>query len=599
MMIRWNRFARAKSRGFTLTELMVVVAIFSLLAGFAIVSIGRTNRAHDLDDFSREIASMMTVARRRAVTTRNVYLVSVQQTLTTPPQWTASYCQVTTNPETITSTVLLALPTTCPQPPPATREGNRPLIGGVGAQVVNWAKDVDQGQVVTKVPLPAYVYFLPDGTIDTDFVSSGLQGFSLYLQGNGGAQNTSDTLLKRKIYALPFAGLKVLDFGHGGVGVETGRLFAEYGADVIKVETRTYPDFIRMVSGTMTSPSFVSSSRSKRSLGANAKVDQGRELLYRMIEWADVLIENTSTGTMADLQLDAATVRAINPRLVYVSSQLMGSRGHWKDWIGYGPNTRPAAGMSYLWNFPDGGMPPGAMAIHPDHVVGRMVAAGAAAALLGRDATGQGAHVETAQVETIVNFLSDQFLRESLVPGSAQPEGNRSERGAPWGVYRCAGNERWCAITVRDDADWQRLRAAIGDPEWARSADYDTAAGRHAAHDEIDERLTEWTSLHSDREVMEILQAAGVPAGASLYPSDFVTDAHHAARGFVVEIDQPGLGHLALEGPAIEASGMPRPYIAPAPALAEHTREIAREILGLTDDEIDAAAAAGALELPG
>ena len=206
MMIRWNRFARAKSRGFTLTELMVVVAIFSLLAGFAIVSIGRTNRAHDLDDFSREIASMMTVARRRALTTRNVYLVSVQQTLTTPPQWTASYCQVTTNPETITSTVLLALPTTCPQPPPATREGNRPLIGGVGAQVVNWAKDVDQGQVVTKVPLPAYVYFLPDGTIDTDFVSSGLQGFSLYLQGNGGAQNTSDTLLKRKIYALPFAG---------------------------------------------------------------------------------------------------------------------------------------------------------------------------------------------------------------------------------------------------------------------------------------------------------------------------------------------------------------------------------------------------------
>lgn len=198
--------AAGARRGFTLTELMVVVAIFSIIAGLAIVSIGRTNRAHDLDDFGREVSSLMQLARRRAVTTRNVYMVSIQQTLTTPPQWTASYCQMTTNPETITSTTLQALGTTCPQPPLANREGNRPLIAGVGAQVVNWAKDTDQGQAVTKIALPAYVYFLPDGTIDTDFVTAGPQGFSLYLQGNGGVQGTSETLLKRKIYILPFAG---------------------------------------------------------------------------------------------------------------------------------------------------------------------------------------------------------------------------------------------------------------------------------------------------------------------------------------------------------------------------------------------------------
>jgi crotonobetainyl-CoA:carnitine CoA-transferase CaiB-like acyl-CoA transferase len=173
---------------------------------------------------------------------------------------------------------------------------------------------------------------------------------------------------------LPFAGLKVLDFGHGGVGVETGRLLAEYGADVVKVETRTYPDFIRTITRGMTSASFVSSSRVKRSLGLNAKVPEARPLVERLVAWADVLIENTSTGTMADLGLDWDRVRAVNPRLVMASSQLMGSRGPWSTWLGYGPSTRPAGGMSHLWNFPDGGMPPGSVAIHPDHLVGRLLA---------------------------------------------------------------------------------------------------------------------------------------------------------------------------------------------------------------------------------
>ena len=396
---------------------------------------------------------------------------------------------------------------------------------------------------------------------------------------------------------LPFANLKVLDMGHGGVGVEVGKLFAEYGANVIKVETKTYPDFIRMVSGGLMSPSFASSSRCKRSLGLNAKTPEGLALLKQLVGWADVFIENTSTGTMADMGIPFEVLHEINPRLVMVSSQLMGSRGPWKDWIGYGPSTRAAGGMTHLWNFEDGGMPPGSGAIHPDHLVGRLGALGALASLIGREAgLGQGVHVELAQLETVVNLLGDLFLQESVTPGSVVPEGNRSPRGAPWGVYQCQGPERWCVITVRDDTDWANLKAAMGNPEWVNNPAFASAPGRHLAADHIDAQLSEWTAERSDYQVMHALQDAGVPAGIMAYPSDHTDNEHCLARRYPQPVTQAPLGNLLFEGPAMHASGMPDPWVGPAPLLAQHTREIGLEIFGLSDAEIDNLIATGALE---
>ncbi len=399
--------------------------------------------------------------------------------------------------------------------------------------------------------------------------------------------------------SLPFAGLHVLDLGHGGVGVETGRLFAEYGADVIKVETSTYPDFIRQVFGGNMSASFASSSRCKRSLGVNVKVPSGLALLKRLVEWADVLIENTSTGTMADMGTNYEVLHEINPRLVMVSSQLMGSSGPWSSWIGYGPSTRGPGGMAHLWNYDDGGMPPGSGAIHPDHLVGRLAAVAGLACLVGRERLdGAGAHVEAAQVEALVNTLGDYFLQEALAPGTAGPQGNRRPHGAPWGVYRCSGDERWVVITVRSDDEWSALRKVLGDPQWSTVAEYDTVAGRLAAADAIDAGIEAWTAERTDHEVMAALQAAGVPAGAMLYASDTAVDPQLAARNYLRRVDQPPYGEIILEGQAFSASGMPEPLVTKAPALGEHTREICAGILGMTDAEIDALIAEGALEEP-
>ncbi|MHB1912424.1 MAG: CaiB/BaiF CoA transferase family protein [Acidimicrobiales bacterium] len=397
--------------------------------------------------------------------------------------------------------------------------------------------------------------------------------------------------------ALPFTKVRVIDFGHGGVGVEAARILAEYGADVIKIETRTYPDFIRLVSGSEISASFTSSNCSKRSFGVNVKTEEGLALVKDLVAGADVVIENNSTGTMERMGLGYDALRAVNPDLVMVSSQLMGSRGEWSAWLGYGPSTRPVGGMTWLWNYPDGGMPPGAQVVFPDHVAGRLCALGAVAGLLGRRQRNQTGHVEVAQVEVVLNLMAQYFLAEGLAPGTSRPLGNRRAQGAPWGVYRCAGEERWCVITCRDDSDWLGLRRAMGDPAWASDPALDGAEGRHLAHELIDAALSEWTGSRTDTEVMATLQAEGVPAGRMTYASDIPEEPQLKARGYPIPIHQPGLGDILLEGPCFRASGMAPPIIAPAPGLGEHTRVIAADLLGLGSDRIEELITTGVLEV--
>ena len=398
--------------------------------------------------------------------------------------------------------------------------------------------------------------------------------------------------------SAPLAGLRVLDFGIGGVGVEAARLLGEYGASVIKIETRTYPDFIRTIAGSEMSPSFASSSRSKRSFGVNAKTPAGLAVLQRLIERADVIIENGSTGTMEDMGVGWDAIHELNPRAIMVSSQLLGSRGIWADWIGYGPSTQPLGGLVHLWDYADEDDPVGGAAIFPDHLAGRLVAVGALATLVGRERTGLGAHTEVAQIEAVTGLLGDLLLKAGLEPGSVVAQGNRSERGAPWGAYPCAGEQQWCVLNVRDDADWRSLRAALGDPAWAVDSRLDSAPGRFAAHDEIDAHLSEWTRSRSPAEVARILQAHGVPSGPMLTAGDQMDDPHFIERGYVRSLDQQDLGPIVLDGPAFTATGMTDVSIFQAPRLGEHTREICRELLGMEEAEIDRLLEEGALERP-
>jgi len=397
----------------------------------------------------------------------------------------------------------------------------------------------------------------------------------------------------------PFRGLRVLDFGVGAVGVEVGRLLAEFGADVVKVESRKAPDFIRVLSGSFMNPSFASSNRSKRSFGVDLKAPAGRDLMLRLAVDADVVIENSGTGVMERFGLGYAALREKNPGVVMFSSQMMGSVGPWKDWIGYGPSTHPVCGLQYLWNYPeDAERPAGSTNVYPDHFVGRLGAFGVVAGLLCRSRTGRGMHFDAAQFESPIQLLGDLFARESLVPGSVAPLGNGSALGAPWGAYPCAGDDEWCVINVRSDGEWRALCGALGDPDWTRRPEYREAAGRIERRAEIDRALAEWTAERGPREVMETLQGRGVPAGIVAHPGHHFEDPQLAARGYFKPVEQGDLGRIVLEGMPFLGSDLPEPITAPAPLLGEHTREICRERLGLSDAEIEALFEAGVLEDP-
>jgi crotonobetainyl-CoA:carnitine CoA-transferase CaiB-like acyl-CoA transferase len=397
----------------------------------------------------------------------------------------------------------------------------------------------------------------------------------------------------------PLRGVRVIDCGVGAVGVEVGKFLGEFGADVIKIESSDAPDFIRVIMSSYMNPSFLSSNFAKRSFGVDLTTERGRELVTQLVRDADVFIENSAASTFEKLGFGAKALREINPRIVSFSSQSVGSYGPWRHWIGYGPNTHSVSGLQHLWNYPeDEEQPAGSTAVYPDHFVGRLGALSVIAGLIAREHTGEGSHHDAAQFEAPIGMLGDLFAQESIAPGSVHPLGNASTRGAPWGCYPCTGDDEWCAITVRSDDEWRKLRTAIGEPDWAADARFDTAAGRIAEREKLDELIGGWTAEHESRAVMETLQAVGVPAGLLAHPEHHMSDPQMMHRGYQKLIIQPDYESILVEGPPFLGSDLPEVVTDPAPWLAEHTREIAKQELGLSDSEIDELIESGVLEDP-
>jgi crotonobetainyl-CoA:carnitine CoA-transferase CaiB-like acyl-CoA transferase len=392
----------------------------------------------------------------------------------------------------------------------------------------------------------------------------------------------------------PLEGLRVLDFGVIVLGAEAARLFCDQGAEVIKVESRAFPD------GARVSPvHFAIGHRGSRGLGVNLRTPEGVDVIKRLVARSDVVLANFKPGTLDKLGLGAQALREINPGLVVVNSSAVGASGPWSTWMGYGPLVRCISGLTSLWRYPDddGGFSD-STTIHPDHYAARITAITALAALIGRRRSGRGAEIATSQAEAILMQIGKLLVEESLRPDAVQAMGNASRHAAPWGIYPCAGDDEWCVVTVRDDDDWRRLRSAVGDPEWAQGEDLATTTGRLARRAEIDGHLTAWTRQRRPREVTATLQAAGVPAGFMQRAAEYEDDPQLRARDFLRTFEQPGLEPLAIEHAPFRSELIPAPANKPAPEPGQHTREICTGLLGMDPDDVDRLVASGVLEEP-
>lgn len=395
----------------------------------------------------------------------------------------------------------------------------------------------------------------------------------------------------------PFEGLKVLDLGVIVVGAELGRLFADYGADVVKVESRAFPDGSRgTFDGVAMTDGFAYGHRNKRSLGLNLRSDEGKRVFADLVRTADVILTNFKPGTLAALGFGWDELRRLNPRIVLSESSAFGNEGPWSRRLGYGPLVRASAGLSALWCYPDHENSfSDAITIYPDHVVARLNAAAVAALLLRRARTGHGGRVSTAQVDTIFFAMADLLARESRAPHTIRAEGNNRKTDAPRGVFRARGDDEWLVIDPVGDEQFRALSALVGRHEWIEQ--YPTADARLATRTDLEKALTEWLAGHDPDDAADMLQRAGVPAARMARVPDLITDPHLGSRDAFRTLHQPHLPKLLpTGGREAVAMRLDHPRTGPAPIAGQHTRAVIGEWLGRNDETIEALFTTGALE---
>ena len=367
----------------------------------------------------------------------------------------------------------------------------------------------------------------------------------------------------------PLSGVRVLDFAWALVGSISTKTLGDLGAEIVKVESRTRPDLARLdvqVSASQPGnfddkPWFAHMNTSKRSLSLNMKDPRSREVLEPLIDWADVVVENFSPGTMKKLGLDYDALAARNPGIVMVSGSVYGQTGPLAQEWGIDGTGGALSGRTFLTGYPDGNpVIPGAVP-YGDVIVPFVMVAQVSAALQHRRETGRGCHIDASMYEICVQQMRD-FLAASKRGERPQRLGNADPRVHWQGLFATAGDDRWVAVTLFDQADREKLIAVTGD---------DPAA---------------WCAQRQDHAVAAELQAAGIAAGVLQDAEDMLEhDPQLAARNALVTLDHPLLGPFGHIDTPIRFS---RDSFAPfrAPRMGEHVAEIAGTLCGLSPERI-------------
>ena len=383
----------------------------------------------------------------------------------------------------------------------------------------------------------------------------------------------------------PLDGIRVLDLGIIVAGGELSRLFGDLGAQIVKVESTAYPDGLRQKrDGQAISESFARAHRNNLGLGLELRSPDGAALFERLVAASDAVFANFKPGTLRSLGFSYQRLSEINPRLVLAESSAFGDTGPWSGRMGYGPLVRATTGVTRLWTSDedpdDSARHPfyDATTIFPDHVVGRISAIGALAALIRRRRTGSGARIHVSQAEACINQLDTRY---ATLAAEAR-NGVVVEDHPSHLVLACAGDDEWCVVSLTSDADRRAVGKALG------AGEADPAAALRA-----------WAAHRSPQEVAETLQAAGIAAGPMYRAEDVLDDPQLISRNVLVEMSHPSFEvTLPSEaGPAPYRNIPPAP-LRPAPLPGADTRLICHKLLAMDADEIDRLIAEGVLFAP-
>lgn len=464
---------------------------------------------------------------------------------------------------------------------------------------------IPNAPIVNGENAPAYDHFLARDTFRPNPIDGALNPrppFRMTTATSRGADRR-----QRTGGGLPFSGLRVLEMTAFWAGPLVGHVLALLGAEVIHLESANRPDGARLVGGVPQTteqywergPIFAALNTNKKSLTLDLNDPRGIDLLHRVVATCDVVVENFTPRVLDQLGLTYDGLKASRPDLVMVRMPGFGLDGPWRDRAAFAFVIEDASGLTWLTGHPD--QLPNEPYCLGDPNAGLHAIVGTLLALEHRDRTGEGGLVEAAMVDAALTIAAEQVIEHSAYGVLLSRSGNRGPMAAPQNLYLAAGpddygrDDSWVAIAVASDDQWVALGKALGEPDWAIDPDYDSAAGRRAGQDRIDETLRAWCRERTAEEIVECLWEAGVPVGKVMQPHRQPELPQLHARNFFEHLTHPVAGPARYSTlPMQFRPGPERLHTRPAPLLGEHNTELLTE-LGLNTDEINALESAGVI----
>jgi len=410
---------------------------------------------------------------------------------------------------------------------------------------------------------------------------------------------------EKRIRKSVFEDVKVADFSRILAGPGITKFLADYGATVVRVEWPSQPDLLRLLlpfkdgkPGLNRSAFFAYFNANKYSIAINLTHPSGQELAKKLVAWADIVVENFAPGVMEQLSLGYEELKELKPDIIMVRSSNQGQTGPHSKHPGFGHHINALGGFLHFTGWPDR-EPSSLMPAYPDFFSPLFAVSVLIAALDHRRKTGRGQLIDISQLEVSLQFLAAPLLECEVNGAESSRMGNASPCAAPHGVYRCKGDNRWCAIAVFTEQEWQAFCRAIGNPAWIQHPKFATLSSRKKHEEELNRLVEAWTVNFTAEEVMSLMQEAGIAAGVVQNGRDVYLDPQLKYRQAFWVLPHKVIGPFSHLGQTSWLSKTPAKPRMPAPCLGEHTGYVCKQLLGMSEGEINKLVADGAILLGG